>query len=117
MTVRESPTAFIGPFSRPGALRKSVSIRSTPIPGVPGPVENEVPISQLPLAGPTTGSEEVAMVQNGVTCRGPWLALSVPGPPGPRIAWRFGEAFGKRFKRRLLGPHRRQHQPTVAVPA
>ena len=42
---------------------------------------------------------------------------SVPGPPGPRIAWRFGEAFGKRFKRRLLGPHRRQHQPTVAVPA
>jgi hypothetical protein len=68
MTFSEKPSAFLGPFGQ-RVVRMAPSTRSTPIPGVPGPVENEIPISQLPLAGRMFGDEQVAIVQNGITCR------------------------------------------------
>jgi hypothetical protein len=68
VTFLEKPSAFLGPFGQ-RMVRMAPSTRSTPIPGVPGPVENEIPISQLPLAGVLFGDEQVAVVQNGITCR------------------------------------------------
>lgn len=65
-----------GPFDRP-----------------PPPIEHEIPISQLPLAGPLFGDEQVAIVQNGITCRsttlgfgGPPGSQGNPGPQGPQGA-------------------------------
>jgi hypothetical protein len=54
-----------GPFDRP-----------------PPPVENEIPISELPLAGPLFGDEQAVVVQNGITCRTTTLGF-FGGPPGP----------------------------------
>jgi hypothetical protein len=68
MTFSEKPSAFLGPFGQ-RVVRMAPSTRSTPIPGVPGPIENEIPISQLPLAGPMFGDEQLPVVQNGITCR------------------------------------------------
>ena len=68
MTFSESPTAFRGPFER-AYTRLSASTRMTPIEGTPPPAEEEIPISQLPLAGRLFGDELVPIVQNGITCR------------------------------------------------
>jgi hypothetical protein len=64
----ESPTAWKGPFDR-SSVRRAPSTRSAPIPGVPPPIETEIPISQLPLAARLNGSEDLPVVQNGITCR------------------------------------------------
>jgi hypothetical protein len=82
MSFQESPVAFKGPFQR-AHLNRSTSDRMTPIAGVPGPIENEIPISQLPLAGPLFGAEDVPIVQNGITCRTTLLDLGGVGTPGP----------------------------------
>jgi hypothetical protein len=74
----DGPYAYRGPFDKAG-LKRSTSVRSVPIPGVPGPVEEEIPISQLPLAGPLFGSEDVPLVQNGVTCRATATAIGSIG--------------------------------------
>ena len=79
------PFAFRGPFGR-NTVEMATSVRTTPLDGVPGPIENEIPISQLPLAGLIDGSELVAIVQNGVTARTTAVALTQAskGPQGPQ---------------------------------
>lgn len=60
-------------------MKQNVSTRSVPIPGVPGPLEAEIPISQLPLAGPLLGGEMVALVQNGGNVRSTATAIGSVG--------------------------------------
>ena len=76
------PYAFRGPFGRKN-VEIAVSTRSTPIAEIPGPIANEIPITELPLAGPLQGDEQVALVQNGVTTRAMLSATAQPGLPGP----------------------------------
>lgn len=66
----ESKFAWKGPFDKASA-RLATSTRQTDLglPGTPPPVETEIPISQLPLAGALFGDEMVAIVQNGITVR------------------------------------------------
>ena len=81
----DPPYAYRGPFGQK-RVEKAASTRSAPIGGVPGPIENEVPISQLPLAAPLSGAEDVAIVQNGISCRATSGTISglAPGPVGPQ---------------------------------
>ena len=80
------PFAFRGPFGR-NTVEMATSVRTTPLDGVPGPIANEIPISQLPLAGSLDGSEQVPIVQNGITTRTPVFNLAGPqGVQGPQGA-------------------------------
>jgi hypothetical protein len=74
----EKPTAFKGPFSK-AYVNLSTSTRQTPIAELPPPIQEEIPISQLPLAGGLFGDEMVAVVQNGITCRSTAAAVSGSG--------------------------------------
>lgn len=49
--------------------QRSVSTRSSPIPGVPYSTPPQLPISQLPLVSALLGGEMIPMVQNGITVR------------------------------------------------
>ena len=62
-------------------LKQGVSTRYTPIPGIPGPDMNQIPVSQLPLAAPLQGDEMVPMVQNGQSVRAPATAIGSTGFP------------------------------------
>ena len=64
----EKPSAFRGPFPT-AYTRLSTSTRNVPLAGLPAPIQDEIPISQLPLAGLIQGDEMVALVQNGITAR------------------------------------------------
>jgi hypothetical protein len=76
----ESQFAFRGPFST-AYVRISPSTRITPIDGTPEPIQEEIPISQLPLAGPIFGDELVPIVQNGITCRTTAASFGSGGTP------------------------------------
>ena len=83
---KESDRAFRGPFDK-AFVKASTSTRQTPLDGLPPPVEIEIPISQLPLAGPLQGDEFVPIVQNGVTSRATTLGFTGPqGAQGPQGA-------------------------------
>jgi hypothetical protein len=77
----ETPNAWRGPFDR-AYLRISPSTRNTPLEGTPPPVQEEIPITELPLAGPIFGDEQIAIVQNGITSRTTISALGVGGGSG-----------------------------------
>jgi hypothetical protein len=47
--------------------------------GTPGSTESEIPISQLPLAGPLFGGEDIPIIQNGITCRATATAIGSVG--------------------------------------
>lgn len=63
------PYATHGAFGLVSDAKQGASTRSIPIPAIPGPLENEIPISQLPLAGPIMGDEMLVCVQNGIDVR------------------------------------------------
>ena len=82
----ESPNAWKGPF-RQASVRLSTSTRQTDLslPGTPPPVELEIPISQLPLAGALFGDEMVAIVQNGITVRSTTALVGAAGGGGGSV--------------------------------
>lgn len=81
---RESPTAFRGPFDR-AYTRLSTSTRMTPLDETPAPIQEEIPISQLPLAGLIFGDEMVPLVQNGITSRTSITSIAIASGGNPSL--------------------------------
>jgi hypothetical protein len=79
VTFREKPSAFLGPFGQK-TVPMAASTRMTPIDELPVPKQPEIPISELPLAGPLFGDEQVPLVQHGITCRVGASNISALGP-------------------------------------
>ena len=80
MSFKEKSSAWKGPFDK-ASVRLATSTRQTDLllPGTPSPIELEIPISQLPLAGRLFGDEMVAIVQNGITCRSSTAIIGAAG--------------------------------------
>ena len=57
----------------------------SPFDRLPAPIENEIPISQLPLAGLIFGDEMVPFVQNGVTVRSTVTAIALASGATPGL--------------------------------